>query len=163
MNPALSGLRDIHLPPPISWWPPAPGWWLLVALVPLLGLVFYIVLRLRRRNRWRVVALAELTHLRQQYAAQNLSAQKLVGELSVLLRRVAISRFPREQVASLSGEAWLEFLDHALGDEAVFKTDGGRLLSVAPYLPSTAIAEDSLNALLALCERWLTKLPRGRT
>ncbi|HVS24646.1 MAG TPA: DUF4381 family protein, partial [Gammaproteobacteria bacterium] len=24
-------LRDIHLPGLISWWPPAPGWWIAAA------------------------------------------------------------------------------------------------------------------------------------
>ena len=28
----LSELRDIHLPDPVSWWPPAPGWWIAVGI-----------------------------------------------------------------------------------------------------------------------------------
>ncbi|MDP7406676.1 MAG: DUF4381 domain-containing protein, partial [SAR324 cluster bacterium] len=25
----LAALRDVHLPPAVSWWPPAPGWWII--------------------------------------------------------------------------------------------------------------------------------------
>ncbi|MDD9890866.1 MAG: DUF4381 domain-containing protein, partial [Gammaproteobacteria bacterium] len=37
----LAQLADIHLPGEISYWPPAPGWWVLAALL-LLGGYFLI-------------------------------------------------------------------------------------------------------------------------
>ena len=43
----LAGLRDYHLPEPISWWPPAPGWWLLASL----AVAALAVLLLWRRER----------------------------------------------------------------------------------------------------------------
>jgi hypothetical protein len=29
----LQDLRDVHLPDPISWWPPAFGWWMIMGLL----------------------------------------------------------------------------------------------------------------------------------
>jgi len=42
----LAGLHDIHMPEAIGWWPPAPGWWLL------LGLVFISIAALFFYRRW---------------------------------------------------------------------------------------------------------------
>jgi len=163
MNPGmgnldLSQLRDIHLPEPVSWWPPAPGWWLLLGSVLLAFIVFWFVLFHRRRNAWRRTALDTLKHLRKQYQSGQFSPQPVVSELSVLMRRVAISCFPREQAAQLNGEAWLEFLDRYRRSGAAFKTELGRLLVVAPYAQQTDIRADEMNKLFALCEDWIAKL-----
>ncbi|HUW29322.1 MAG TPA: DUF4381 domain-containing protein [Sulfuriferula sp.] len=162
MNPALSQLHDIHLPARISWWPPAPGWWLLAAAVLLAAVALYGLHRRRSRNHWRRFALSELLRLRELHATQPPAPRTLVSELSILLRRVAVSRFPREQVAALNGDEWLAFLDRSLGESAAFQSDAGRLLTTVPYRPEMAIDPDSLRALLALGERWLKKLPRGK-
>ncbi len=162
MNPALSQLHDIHLPARISWWPPAPGWWLLAAIILLAAVVLYAVHRLRNRNHWRRFALGELGRLREQNESQQSAPRTVVSELSILLRRVAISRFPRAQVAALNGDAWLAFLDRGLGENAAFQSDAGRLLTTVPYRPEVAIDPSTLSALFALAERWLKKLPRGK-
>ena len=48
----LSQLKDIHLPEPIGFWPPAPGWWLLFFLLCLAiyfgGKALYAAWRKRR-------------------------------------------------------------------------------------------------------------------
>ena len=36
---SLENLRDIAVPPPVPWWPPAPGWWVL-GLLALLVLIY---------------------------------------------------------------------------------------------------------------------------
>jgi hypothetical protein len=152
MKPNLSQLRDIHLPAPVSWWPPAPGWWALAGLLLIVIAAAYALYRRRRRERWRGAALAELARLR------NAAPALLLRESSVLLRRVAISRFPRREVAGLTGEDWLAFLDRTLGEGTPFQSGAGRVLLRGPYAMT---ADDDAPALLGLCERWIKRLPAG--
>lgn len=147
-------LRDIQLPEPIGWWPPAPGWWLLVALALLLLAAVALFFTFRRRTRLKRSAQAELLRIRQQYQLHNDDGQT-IRQLSALLRRVCISFDRREQVASLTGSAWLRYLDQLGGDQS-FSRGIGQLLADAPYRqqPEACAAE-----LLELCQRWLHQLP----
>ena len=43
---ALEGLRDIHMPDPISVWPLAPGWWLAALAMVAAALIVHFVLRI---------------------------------------------------------------------------------------------------------------------
>ena len=161
MNPALAQLRDIHLPPPVSWWPPAPGWWLLAAILLLTTSALFVWQRRRRGNRWRRLAMQELAKLRSRLESHQAQTRPLVSELSMLLRRGALSCYPREEVAALHGERWLAFLDRTLDGSPSFQSGAGRLLATAPYLREENIDESSLSALFDLAECWLKKLPSG--
>ena len=156
MNEQLADLplRDIHLPEPIGWWPPAPGWWTLLGLLLLLGLLIWIGRRLLRRNHLRKHALRALEQIADEYRRSR-DTTLLAHELSVLLRRLALSLYPRPQVASLTGEDWLSTLDRALvtsGREPGFTRGPGRSLLEAPYNPSCQVDAE---ALLGLTRRWI--------
>ncbi len=150
MNPAELPLRDIHLPPPPGWWPPAPGWWAVLAVMVIAGL-WGIWWRTRARRRRSAVAQATLELTRMRADAATTPAQ-LAAELSALLRRVCISLFPRQQVASLTGDSWLQFLDGICGGRE-FCHGPGRVLIQAPYRPG--VSRQELDPVLDLCATWL--------
>jgi hypothetical protein len=143
-------LKDIHLPNNVSAWPPAPGWIILAVLLPvLLALGVYLYKRIRRKTALKSAA-QMLNALRKEDVQDPL--QVLVA-LSAWLRRVAISTAPRADVASLSGSAWLAYLDTQLAD-APFSQGIGRCLAGSQY-QRKAPEDVDLDALFNLCERWL--------
>lgn len=142
-------LKDIHLPAAIHWWPPAPGWWLLA----LACLLMLFALRAMIRRLTRKTALKSAQQLFKQLRQNPGETLETLTTLSALIRRTAISTTGRSEVASLRGQAWLEYLDGNLPDTP-FSQGVGRCLADAHY---RKIAPDSidLEALLNLCERWL--------
>lgn len=116
-------LRDIHVPPAPSLWPPAPGWLLLAAAL-LAVTAIMLVLRWRRRRRHRAVLAMFDQHL---HAATTPAAQ--LAAMSELLRRAARRHDP--QADRLDGEAWLLWLDGKRGHD--FSQGPGRALLDGPY------------------------------
>ena len=97
---SLSRLEDIVLPGPVSWWPPAIGWWILASLSIIAAAWFAVrALRQWRANAYRRAALAEL-HTVQTNAA-----------VAEVIKRTALAAFGREQIASMSGLQWCQWLE----------------------------------------------------
>ena len=152
MNAAdpLSELRPLQLPDPIGWWPPAPGWWLLFfMLCVLLAVSIWLALRAHRLAAFRRQALRELEFLAA--SAQNRSSPEIVAGLNALLKRVALVRHPTREVARLSGEQWLQFLE-CDGADAGFSQGPGRALADLAYRPC---GDADLPAIVDLCRRWI--------
>ena len=100
-------LRDLHLPEPVGWWPLAPGWWFIIAvLAALCGYALYRAYRRYRRNAPRRFALGELARFESEYL-EHRNPVVLGKQLSELLRRGMLAYADREEVAGLTGEAWL--------------------------------------------------------
>ncbi len=143
----IKQLHDIHSPPLISLWPPAIGWWIMAILIILITVCYYykyyfITHKIRR------AALKKFKQLQQlDYKHQN----QLIIELSILLRRVALAKFPQRQVAKLNGNTWLQFLDKT-GHTKEFTQGSGQILSVAPYQKSPQI---EIDRLMVLIEKWI--------
>jgi len=65
-QPTLN-LRDIHLPDPISWWPIAPGWWMIIASVILVIAVVFIAKNIYLKKQLNRDIKAELESIKKQY------------------------------------------------------------------------------------------------
>ena len=65
----LAQLADIHLPEPVSFWPPAIGWWILAALaLVLLIILFRKFASYRRQQKICQYAIAELERCYDSYS-----------------------------------------------------------------------------------------------
>lgn len=132
MDPEQLPLKDLHLPPEISGWPPAPGWLVLLAILAA-GLVWLLY---RSWLRWhagkpRRAALRQLAQLKRAYQEGG-NIQRLSIDLSELLRRAMLAYAPRSEVAGLSGERWLAWLDQGM-DEKAFTDGAGKMIESLPY------------------------------
>ena len=100
----LAQLAPAHAPPPIGWWPLAPGWWALLALLiaAIVGICLWYRSQPRRLRRSGLRELAKLE-------ATTVGDAALARALEHLVRRYAVARYGRETVAGLSGARWLAF------------------------------------------------------
>ena len=147
-------LRDIHLPGDPAFWPPAPGWWLVAAVtIALLAWMTVIALRRYRLHRHRQRVLGALARLEQELA--NERSPDALARLSVLLRRLALVRYPRERVAALTGSSWLRFLDES-GGNGRFAEGPGSVLGTGPYQRSLPSDLDAAG-LVVLIREWVTR------
>ena len=155
---SLQNLHDIVVPGPVAWWPPAPGWYavIVVAAVALAALLWKYW-RHWRCNRYRGEALKELERLRRGAAGGDLS------ELPGLLKRAALSAWPRRQVAGLVGEDWHRFLDQSANTDR-FRSGVGDLLDRLAYASGdgAVLSGEEKKTVLDAARMWLRhhRVPR---
>jgi hypothetical protein len=149
----LAQLRDIHTPGMIETWPPAPGWWMLAAFGTLLVIAgFAWLYRHWRANRYRREAMSELVRLLETWH-KNEDAQAYLEALQKLLKRTALSSFPREEVASLTGEAWVQFLDRTTKSHN-FSVGEAEVLIDGNYRPDISV---DIEILHLVAKSWIQK------
>lgn len=157
----LSQLRDIHLPEPVAFWPPAAGWWVLLVIV-LIALAFAwrhaILAMIQRRKLASVLAEIDAAYTTWQELAvaekrRNQAGLDFLAEINRLLKRVVQVRYPETGAVHLTGSAWLGFLDSRDGGTA-FSGGQGAVLGEGLYRHRFDADAD---ALYALARQWVEK------
>lgn len=150
-SPSIEQLQELPLPAAISYAPQTWGWLLVLTLLLLLTAAWLAHRLYRwRHNRYRREALARLDQLRQK------PDNAALREIAPLLKRVALSMPQQPEVASLSGQAWQDFLQRST--PLTLPQDFARQLTTLTYAPDSALQaldEPRRQALLSLCRQWV--------
>jgi Domain of unknown function (DUF4381) len=139
----LDKLHDFYQPPPPAWIPQTIGWYELFAIAGLL--ILWLIIHSVRRwyaNAYRREALRELEVARPE-------------EFSALLKRTALSVWPREKVASLSGEAWLTFLNQTATGELFRESPSNRVEE--PAFRGMPLSGGDQQALRTATAEWIRR------
>lgn len=162
MNP-LDQLEPLIMPPAISWWPLAPGWWLVAVLLPLLvwGL-WRLLKRLPRRGHkqpadpaldpLRLAALSELERLNKPYDGVN--AGPWLQQLNAILKRLCRERYPQNHSHTLSSRAWLAFLDSRCPAAGLTRW---MILVEGAYRPQCTLDDKAIAGLEQAVSIWIRK------
>jgi hypothetical protein len=103
MNEAATSLDRLHkivLPPEVSWWPLAPGWYVVGGIF----VILILFLAHRAWKHWRADAY-------RRAALRELASVNDAATIAELLRRTALAAAPRSLIAAKTGAAWLDWLD----------------------------------------------------
>jgi len=153
-NPWMTNLVQPSAPEAVGLWPPAPGWYAVAVLVVIaLAWIGWKGIQRWRANAYRREALRLINRI---------GTKGSLVELPEIMKRTALSAFPRSEVASLSGEAWLAFLDDTLRTTEFSDGPGRRLADLAFSIDGgESLSEEERRELLGLARRWLAGHRKG--
>jgi len=132
----LSGLKDIHIPVEPSWWPPALGWWLLLIWGIIIIMIFAAIFLY-----WYTTPKQYALRALKYYYKTDSGAVMLARHMSALMKRISLLKFPRDQVAKLTDDEWIDFLLEKTGN--AFSEKQLQLLATATYMPEKSLTPNN--------------------
>lgn len=138
---SLDRLHDIVMPPAVSWWPLAAGWYVLLSLVFFIAVYF----GLRFWRRWQKDGY-------RREALRQLAKMDDVSAIAKLLRRTALAVVPRAELAQKTGSVWVDWL--ARQYPKPMPPEVYRLLGSGMY--SASDKQEDISSLHNYAKSWIT-------
>ena len=150
-NLALKNFQEFSDPEYFHWFPLAPGWYFVLALVAAyLAWLGHRTFRRYQQNAYRREAMRLLDSIIADHDLGQLDAREYLQRLRQLLKSTALKVYPRTDVAGLTGSAWLGFLNDS-ADNPLFDVLAGDLLDSSvyrkDYQPDRALLESFSSAV----------------
>ncbi len=138
-------MHDLARPEPVAWLPLTLGWWVVGGWLLIIGVLAtgYAYARWRR-NRYRREAIGLLEAI-----GDGTGAGSAGPAIASVLKRTALVAYPRQQVASLHGTTWADFLRASCNHDPAVERAAADLAGAA-YRRDT-----DGEALIAAARRWV--------
>ncbi len=147
----LSGLKDIHLPAVPSVWPlPVTFWAVLSGVIAVIVLSRLIWVQQHKLTA-RKYANREVENLIKRFPHDD---YKIATELSLLMRRIALMKYPREEISGLSGKQWRQFLENTV-KKPVFKGQAGDIIETVMFIPPDRFKNENMPDLINAAKEWI--------
>lgn len=153
---SLDRLQDIVRPDPVAWWPPSQFWIILLALAAVWALYALLMALFRwSQNAYRRAAQHELDEI--QRCCDGGDLRGLTIRVAKVLKRVALVSYPREKVASLSGDPWLRFLNETCRGADFLQDPSAYLGDISSTTSNVPVNKSQFLALLASVRIWINE------
>lgn len=148
---SLDGLKDIHFPDiTASWFPPALGWWLLLAIIICLwlGIKLWHILRIKSL---KYISLRELNNIEK-----NISP-KAPLELSIILKRICLVKFKEDNIRDIYGKEWADYINNK-GKDFIKNKQIAEDIALAPYKNNSSFSDDKIASMVDFCKDWVRRV-----
>ncbi|MDB6049540.1 MAG: hypothetical protein JWR17_2286 [Pseudomonas sp.] len=160
---SLEQLQPLIMPPAIDTWPPAPGWWVLLCLLPLAAWGVWwlrgywpgkrLIIRSEQPlDPLRLAALDELAQLPKPY--DGAPAGAWLQQINALLKRLCRNHYPYSQSHTLNGRKWLAFLDNRCPAAGLTRW---MILVEGAYKPECKLDDKAISGLNQAVDTWIRK------
>ena len=137
---------DLSGPLPVDFW---------IAITGMISFVVLIRLAWIRYHRLTAKKYAneEVERLMKKFPQDD---YRLATELSLLMRRIALMKYPREKVCALSGKTWREFLDKTTKKD-FFKAEAGDIVEKIMFIPPEQFKNENMSELIEATKQWISE------
>ena len=145
-------IQDIITPEDVAFWPLQPGWYLILfVLLIIVGILIVIRLRHKKRNAYRKQGILAIEALKDKEVSDS-----NILKVNSILKACALQAYNREDIAILSGEKWVDFLNKK-AKHVNFIGASKTILSNGPYqkFNSEAFNQNEFDDLIALSIKWI--------
>ncbi|AXA34482.1 hypothetical protein CDH04_08780 [Francisella adeliensis] len=154
-NNLLEQLKDIYLPQEVSsWWPLAYGWWVVFGLIIFVGVLFLIYLQIRKRQKQYIESIVDdfKASVTDTYTSK---PKEVLQTISVYLKRIAIHKFPKDDIKLLYGQDWVDYLN---SKTKTIMFEGIVAENLANIYRPASLSDNELEAVVVASQTWIRRV-----